>query len=194
VLKRILLATAISLLSACGTTSVSLKYTAATPVAKYPTTAAPVIVGSFLDKRGEPSNWLGASRGGYGNPLKNIEAERPVAELVRTAFLDGLRARGAVIDQASGQNQITGIIKRLDCNQLVRREAYADIEIVVLDRSGAQRFVRSYTASNVDGSLLSLNTGVFASVDDLRVVLERTLREVVDKALDDSALRAALQM
>jgi hypothetical protein len=31
-------------------------------------------------------------------------------------------------------------------------------------------------------------------VDDLRRVLERTLREAVDKALDDSALRAALQL
>jgi hypothetical protein len=32
---------------------------------------------------------------------------------------------------------------------------------------------------------------VFASVDDLRVVLEKTLGDVVDKALDDPALRAA---
>ncbi len=192
-LKRILFATAVSVLSACSTTSVGLKYTAAASVAKVPATASPVLLGTFLDQRGEPANWLGAIRGGYGNPLKTLEAERPVSELVRAAFSDGLRARGVAIDQAA-QNQITGTIKKLDCNQYVRREAYADIEITVLDRSGQQRFVRRYTASNVDGSLMNLSAGIFASVDDLRVILEKTLREAVDQALDDSALRAALQL
>jgi hypothetical protein len=42
--------------------------------------------------------------------------------------------------------------------------------------------------------VLSLATGVLASVDDLRAVLEKTLRDAIDKALDDSALRAALQL
>lgn len=193
-LKGILLATVVSLLSACSTTSVGLKYTASTTVAKVSPTALPVFLGTFLDQRGESSNWLGAIRGGFGNPMKTLESERPVAELVRAAFSDGLRARGGVIDPASAQNQITGTIKKLDCSQYVRREAYADIEITVLDKTGQQRFSRRYTASNVDGSLMSLNVGIFASVDDLRVVLEKTLREAVDKALDDSALRAALQL
>ena len=103
-----------------------------------------------------------------------------------------LVARGINIGEA-GRNQITGVVKRLDCNQYVRREAYADIEIAVLDNTSQQRFVRTYSASNVEGTLLSLSTGIFASVDDLRVLLEKTLRQAVDKALDDSALQAALQ-
>ena len=43
-------------------------------------------------------------------------------------------------------------------------------------------------------ALGALDVGGFASVDDRRAVLEKTLRETVDKALDDPQLRAALQL
>jgi len=55
-------------------------------------------VGTFVDARGEPANWLGAIRGGFGNPLKNLESDRPVADIVGAAFADGLRARGVTVD------------------------------------------------------------------------------------------------
>ena len=193
-LKRILLAAFITTLCACSTTKVDLKYSADSPVTKVSTAVPPLMLGTFLDQRSESSNWLGAIRGGFGNPLKNLESERPVAELVRAAFADGLRARGVVVDEASAQRQITGVIKRLDCSQYVRREAYANIEITVIDKAGQKRFARTYAAENVDGSLLSASGGIFASVESLRAVLEKTLREAVDKALDDSELRAALQL
>lgn len=194
-LNRIVFAIIITgALSACGTTSVGLKYSADAAVVKASPTAPPLTVGTFVDQRDKPANYLGAIRGGFGNPLKTLESDRPVGELVRAAFSDGLRARGAVIEGASSQYQISGIIRRLDCNQYVRREAYVDVDITVVDKSGQQRFSRTYSAANVDGSVLSLNTGVLASVDDLRVVLEKTLRDAVDKALDDSALRAVLQL
>jgi len=60
--------------------------------------AQPVIVGNFLDQRDVPANWLGAIRGGFGNPLKYLESDRPVAEIVKIAFIDGLQARGITID------------------------------------------------------------------------------------------------
>jgi uncharacterized lipoprotein YajG len=182
------------LLSGCGTTSVGLKYAISQPVAKVSTTAAPLVLGTFADQRGEPPTWLGAIRGGFGNPLKNLESDRPVSEVVKTAFADGLRARGVALEASGRQNQLVGTVKKLDCSQYVRREAYAEIELTVLDANGQRRFSRVYKANNLDGSVMSLNAGVFASVDDLRVVLEKTLREVVDQALDDSALRAALQL
>ena len=190
--KKLSIALALSLLAACSTTNVGLKYAPQAAVKKVANAAPSVTIGDFLDQREDASNWLGAIRGGYGNPLKNLEADRPVAEMVKAAFSEALRARGINIGEA-GRNQITGVVKRLDCNQYVRREAYADIEIAVLDNTSQQRFVRTYSASNVEGSLLSLSTGIFASVDDLRVLLEKTLRQAVDKALDDSALQAALQ-
>ena len=183
------------LLSGCGTTAVGLKYAPGGNVAAIRTSALPVSVGSFTDQRGEPANWLGAIRGGFGNPLKNLESDRPVSTLVQDAFAEGLKARGVKADPSASSYQITGVIKKLDCNQYVRREANAEIEVSVIARaSGQVSFTRTYVASNIDGSAMSLSTGIFASVEDLRAVTEKTLRDVVDKALDDSALRAAMQL
>jgi hypothetical protein len=58
---------------------------------------------------------------------------------------------------------------------------------------GKALFTRTYTADDLEGSFLALNTGVFASVDTLRARAERTLDQLVDKALDDSALRNVMQ-
>jgi hypothetical protein len=63
---------------------------------------------------------------------------------------------------------------------------------VVDAASRKEKFRRTYTSDVIDGSLASLQTGIFASVDDLRVVAQKALQEVVDKALDDSAFRDAL--
>jgi hypothetical protein len=53
---------------------------------------------------------------------------------------------------------------------------------------------QTYTTSTLDGSVESLEIGIFAAVEDLRALTEKTLRETVDKALDDPALRAALHL
>jgi hypothetical protein len=181
-------------LSGCSTTSVNLKYSPSTSVAKVSPSALPVSVGTFLDQRGNAPNWIGAVRGGFGNPIKVLESDRPVSELVRVAFLDGLRERGASVATSASAYQITGIIKRLDSSQYVRREAHVHLELTVIDPNGQQRFTRTYTADNVDGSLISVSTGVFGSIEELRAILEKTLREAVDKALDDSALRSAARL
>lgn len=183
-------------LAACSTTKVALKYDNPQSPNKVAasTTTAPVTIGLFIDQREEPANWIGAIRGTYGNPIKNVESEQTVSLLVQTAFADGLRARG-VQDSSSAPLQLAGVIRKLDCNQMSRREANVEIELSVIDAStGKASFSRSYSSANIDGSLLTLKIGVFASVEDLRALTERTLRETVDKALDDAALRSALRM
>jgi len=183
------------ILTACSTTSVGLKYSPTTGAAKLGASTSLITVGTFLDQRGEPDNWLGAIRGGFGNPLKNIESDRPVSQIVQSAFTEGLRVRGVTTDSPSAPLQISGVIRKLDCNQIVRREANVEIEVLVTETaSGQQRFSRTYSGSNVDGSLISVNTGVFGSVEDLRALTEKTLREVVDKALDDPALHAVIRL
>ena len=87
-LNRILFLLLVVTLSACGTTHVSLKYSAPPAIVQASARAQPLLVGTFTDKRGEPATWLGAIRGGYGNPLKNLESDKPVAELVKAAFLE----------------------------------------------------------------------------------------------------------
>lgn len=189
----VLVIAAASLMAACGTTQVGLSYAPGASVSRA-ATALPVDVGSFADRRGEPPTWLGAIRGGFGNPIKNLESSRPVAELVAAAFADGLRARGVAVAAAPGRPRLSGVVRKLDCNQIARREANVDIELTVHDADGRVRLTKAYTATRLDGSIVTMSAGVFGSVDDLRVTLELALREAVDKALDDPALRAALRL
>jgi len=181
-------------LTGCVTRDVGLKYEATKTPASASGGAPAVSAGSFVDQRGEPPNWLGAIRGGYGNPLKTLDVNTSVSSIVQTAFSDGLQARGFKSSGSAKAYQVAGVIKKLDCSQYVRREAHAEIEVSVYDAPGAKAlFTKTYAADNLDGSLLALNVGVFASVDTLRALAEKTLDELVDKALDDSALRSAMQ-
>lgn len=175
------------LTAACGTRRVSLEYQ--TPGQPLPPLKQLVAVGHFADNRGEPANWLGAIRGGYGNPLKNLETAEPVSEVVANSFAAGLKQRGLYAGGSGGVYLLSGSIKRLNCNQYVRREASAELEVVLTERAtGRQVFSKNYEATNVEGSILSVKTGIFASTEDLRLLTERTLRQTVDSALDDPAL------
>ena len=181
----------LGLVAGCVTDTVSLGYKPAGQI-KPANSGTAASVGSFVDQRGETAIWIGAVRGGYGNPLKTLQTDKPVSALVQTAFADGLRARG-LLATGAGAYQISGIIKKLDCSQYARREAHAIIDVSVFDPSGKQIFTQTYTADELEGSVLALNVGVFGSVDSLRALAEKALGEVVDKALDDTALRNAMR-
>jgi hypothetical protein len=183
----------IALLSGCGTTQVGLRYQSQQTVSIAGAGSPEIAVGAFIDQRGEPARWLGAIRGGFGNPLKNLETDQPVAQIVQTAFTEGFRARQFKTDPNAAY-AVSGVIRKLDCNQVARKEANAEIELIIQHLpSGRLAFSRIYSANNVEGSVLAMDAGVFGSVETLRALTERTLREVVDKALDDSALRNALR-
>jgi len=180
------------LLAACSTTQTKLSYSQITPSDKFSPDTQSLSLGTFSDQRGETSTWFGAIRGGFGNPLKVLESDRPIASIVQDAFASGLRARG-LNPASSSSMQMSGVIHKLECSQYVRRESTVDIEIILTDtKTGQQKFKQTYNTYNEVGSLVSVQTGIFASVDDLRVVAEKALSQTVDKALDDSAFRAAL--
>jgi uncharacterized lipoprotein YajG len=182
-------------ITACSTNNVGLAYKPSAAIVAGDSNSSKVSVGSFIDQRGETATWIGAVRGGYGNPLKTLEATTSVSMLVQTAFSDGLRARGLQASAAGASSyQISGVIKKLDCSQYVRREAHAVIQVDVFEAStGKKVFTQTYTADELEGSLLALNAGAFGSVESLRALAEKALNEVVDKALDDTALRNAMR-
>lgn len=181
-------------LSACGTTASGLKYS---PTQEHSlrtsVSAEPRAVGAFVDERDGDKKWLGVIRGGFGNHLKTLEADRPVDTMVKAAFEDGLQARKVNLADNGGP-RLSGTIVKLYADQLVRREGVAEIELSVADVQGNKRFAKTYKVNHVEGSPVTLATGVFASIEDLREVLEKTLSELVDQALDDPELRAALQI
>ena len=92
----------------CSTHIESVKYQ---PTDLVPTSASgeiSAVVGTFADDRGTDANWLGAIRGGYGNPLKKLYTDRPVSEVVEQAFFDALKARKLLGDRQNARVEITG--------------------------------------------------------------------------------------
>ena len=190
--RLVMLAVTAVFFSGCSTTGVALKYAPPQNVVAVAAGTEGVSVGTFEDKRGEPATYLGAIRGGFGNPLKTLESSTPVATVVATAFADGLRTRGILTSGA--KYEISGTIKVLECIQMVRRDATVEIDVkLVANDTKKEVFTKTVKANTLDGSIFNLATGVFASVEDLRAVTEKTLREAVDRALDDPEFRKALK-
>jgi hypothetical protein len=180
-------------LSACTTGGLRLPYTPTSAPAKISEATTAVELVNVTDTRKAPPNRLGVIRDGFGIPLKVLESDLTTADLVRESLAAGLRARGVNPESKGAQTRLSATVRRLDANQYVRREAHAELEVRITDASGQTRWTRVYVADATDGSIFALDTSVFASVEDLRKLLEKTLTEAVDKALDDPALRAALK-
>jgi hypothetical protein len=184
-------------LAGCSTTYVPLNYGAA-PVAP-PALAsdspakALVSVVDFADARNISygADWLGAIRGGYGNELKRLRAQKPISQVVADAFADGLRARGVYADPGQGKVTLGGTVTKLDCSEYFNLEAHAHLKVTVADTATkATIFEGAYDADQTEGGF---GAGIFASVETLRLLAEKTLRESVDEALDDPKLREAIQ-
>jgi uncharacterized lipoprotein YajG len=184
-------------LAACSTTAVDVAYQpggAGSAAATAGQQQRPVVaVSAFADQRGEDPNWLGSIRGGYGNPLKTLTTPQPVAEVVRKAFADGLASRGLLAD-AGARYTLNGTVQQFDASQYARREATAKVLLTLKDAStGRTLLAEPFEHTVVAGSILTLRTGVFASVDDLRDVAAQALNGAVDKALDSPAFRQAVR-
>jgi hypothetical protein len=88
---------------------------------------------------------------------------------------------------------LTVIVNQFDCNQYVRREAHIKLQVVLTNRSDSKEvFSKLYQTDNVEGSIVSLKVGVFASVEELRALAEKTLNQAVNEVLDDPAFLSAV--
>ena len=67
----------------------------------------------------------------------------------------------------------------------MRIDAEADITLRLPDGRGVQIFEKNYHAEQENGSIVALDTGVFADPDELRAAAVQALSKVVNQALDD---------
>jgi hypothetical protein len=154
---------------------------------------APLVVNQRQSGREDP-NWLGTIRGGYGNPVRELRVEEPIDRVVRRACADALTTRGLAAGGSRPRYTLSVTIHQFDANQYVRREATADFSAVLTEAATGREVWRDRErAYNVDGSLLSLDTGVFASTEDLRRVAVQTMNQAIDRLLDKPAFLAAVQ-
>ena len=181
------------LVAGCSTTEVSLSYNRDQTIQRAGTAQPVVEVAHVDDQRKVDVRWLGAVRGGFGNPLKNLEADRPVSELVKTAFESGLSARGLRAEPGKARVALELIIRKLDCSQYVRREAHVELDLLLMNLADRRTlFTAPVSVTKVSGGNI-FDVGIFASVEDLRAVMNGALQEAVDKALDNPSLLARLK-
>ncbi len=174
---------AMLLLSACWKTHVALDYQAPPSAVPAEPGMPAMTVGAFADMRGQKPNWIGRIRGTFGNTLETLVTDEPVATLVEAQFRAGLKARQFPVEETGAAYEVSGVVRKLSSLQYVHVETDVAIEVQVRRLpSGEQTFVHAYSAHAVQQA---------GSVQAIRAVTERALREVVNQALDDRAFRDA---
>jgi hypothetical protein len=144
---------------------------------------AKVGVRDFHDARATDPDWLGAIRGGFGNPLKRLRTHEPASSLVARAFREALEMRGLLASGEDADFLVTGEIQKLDCSEYLNREAHAHLLVRVIEPSSRDKlFERLY---KVDEMEPGFGGGIFASVETLNDLAARTLSAAIDRALDD---------
>jgi len=177
---------AVLAVTACNTVS-GVSYT---PTGKVVVAASPEIASvAVTDQRKEAPTRLATIMGGFGNPLKTLDTPRPVKDVVADAFTQGLQARGMLASSAA-PFRIFVTLRKFDADMIVGRTARIDLTMQVANQSGRVVFQRDAADSVSDMKLLQ--TGVFASIDDLRVLSQTVLDRTVDKLLDDPSFRSAI--
>lgn len=182
-------------LGACSTTQYPMPYAAPPGLvgARPPGPVARVTeVQTARDTGRESDRWIGTIRGGFGNPLKHIEADRPVSDVVRTAIDEALGARGWLALQ-DPRVEVLVTIREFDANRFARLEATAAIELALRERgSGRPLWRGTERVYNVSGSVMALDGGILASTADLHALMLRTMNEAINKLLDRPDFAAAL--
>lgn len=184
-----LIATAVAL-NACSTTPVGMQYTA--PSSSVSLKAAPVIgVGTVSDSRTNGPNWLGAIRGGSGNPLKTLETEKPVKDIVKDFLRQALDVNGLAA-KGRGKYSLDVNIAEFNCNQYMSSEAKVTLNVSLID-NGSHLPVYDKTFNSIKAQENGLfDGGVFGSVEDLRKLANEALQDAIDQMLNDPDLRAKL--
>lgn len=149
-----------------------------------------VKVAAFQDERGIEADYLGAIRGGYYNRLKVLRSVDPVSEVVTKAFEDALRARGLLAEDGNERFVLTGSVKQLHSNYYFNRTAIAEFRIRMRrSDSNDSIYEGTFTSSRGEGTAA---IGIFGSLGRLRSLVERTMNDAIDKALDAPEFRRAL--
>lgn len=179
--------------SGCEKSQGTLTYTPPPQVASAPRGPAEIIAVAVTDRRKNDPNWLGAVRGGFGNPIKVLETPVPVRDVIRTAYEAGMAARGLNAPPGAGRYRLVVNVDRMDSSQYVRREAHAHFDIQLTDDKTARLvYQRRVVVDLVKDNSNPFDTGAFASAEDLRKVAAEALDQAVNDTLDDPNLRKVL--
>ena len=129
-LKQVSCAALLACQAACSTTAASLTYV---PPGGIVAASAPRVASvTVTDMRDEHDpHYIGAIRGGYGNPLKTLTSTQPVKDEVTAGFTAALQARG--LYGQGGPDTIAVTLKQLSANWYERREGHTVFDMTLSD-------------------------------------------------------------
>ncbi len=152
-----------------------------------------VAIGQVIDRRDDQGNEIGVIRGGFGNPLKTVNSNQPVPKTVADAFAAALQARGLAAAGAASY-RLDVVVRQLYADKYHRAEAHADFLVTLIDaRNGRKVYSDEAKADALTGSIVTFDTGIFASGDDLRRLVQQVMNQAIDQALDKPGFAAALR-
>lgn len=184
---RVLLIAGIAVLWGCSTTKVSMQYEGNPEPDK--TISSGIGKIQVKDDRGTDPDWMGAIRGGYGNVLKSLRTERPMAEIIENVYRQAFEEYG-YLDEPNGQVTFVASIEKMDCSYFFNREAHAHIKVSLYNRGNdALLFENRYVTDISEGGV---GAGIFGDVETLRDFGEKALNQTVDKSMTDLTFIAAL--
>lgn len=189
-LPRTVLALLLAATAACSSSQVSLEYQPPNISPELRRGPAVVATGRFEDRRGDPPMYLGSIKTPVGTPLEYVETRVPVAQMVANAFGHGLNTRNMLARGGTSRYIIQGQILSLYCDHLARPYAEAKVMVQLVHRQTG-RVVHSQI--HEAERLLPPRTPNRDSRALLARLSSEVVQEVVDKALDDPGLRAALR-
>lgn len=192
---RLAVALSTLLLAGCGATYVRLPYTSTAAVAPASAGAPSVVLGEVVDARGEGDTWLGAVRGGWGNPMGVVRTDRPVGEVVQQSFRDALAARGLLAPAGSAGPQHREVrvrVHTLATDRYYRSRATADFSIEAVDRAtGRTLYTDRVKVERTEGDLINFSHG--AMIEELRALVTRVQNEAIDQLLGKPGFVAAVR-
>lgn len=188
--KYLLSLLTLATLSGCSSHMMAIKYKPSSQPTKSNVSES-VHMGNVVDSRGTPLNWLGAIRGGYGNPLKKLYTEKEAASLIKVAFEDALKLRGLLGPPGTSKYRIDIKLLKFDTSYYFNKEAHANFTMSLIHNpTGTLLFSHTYRTDNEKGGV---GAGIFGDVDALATFANDTLNETIDKALDDPSFLGALK-
>ena len=135
-----------------------------------------------------------AQSGACGNPVKGLHLSQPLSDVIATAFRNALNARGMLASGNPAPLSGSDGVKVRKSTQMARREAEASLTLDVIDRATGRGLYHDTTDVDlVSGSILALDTGVFASPADLQALAQNALVQAIDRLLDNPSFVAVVR-
>jgi len=186
-MRRLVLLAFSLMLAACSNTQTPLYYTPTVAIVAVPTATVGAV--TVTDQRQEAPTRLATIMGGFGNPIKTLDTSKPVKDEVADIFTEGLRRRG-MLGNGGQPFRLALTVRKFDADMIIGRTARINLTMAVLGADG--RVVYEDAAVDEESDMKFFETGVFANIDDLRVLCETVLNRTVDRMLDKPAFRQAV--